>query len=101
MKKLLFFVLIMFIANLSFAQENEIDKRKSMQFGLKAGINISNLYNTEVKDFEADSKLGFSGVHLVTIPIGVYFGVQPELMFSQKGYKATGSIFGYYIYNNI
>ena len=34
-----------------------------------------------------------SGVFLA-IPIGTYIGIQPEVLFSQKGFKATGSILG-------
>lgn len=30
----------------------------------------------------------------MSIPIGTYFGIQPELLFSQKGFQATGRILG-------
>lgn len=95
MKKLVFiFALITLMANTIIAQDNEIDKRESMQFGFKAGVNISNVYDAEGEEFKADSKLGFAGGLFLRIPIGFYFGIQPELLFSQKGYKATGAILG-------
>lgn len=30
----------------------------------------------------------------MSIPIGMYMGVQPEILFSQKGFQATGNILG-------
>ncbi|MFC2111245.1 porin family protein [Bacteroidota bacterium] len=95
MKKLLLIIAVVaLMANISTAQENEIDKRENMQFGLKAGINNSNVYDTEGDDFNADSKFGFAGGLFVSIPIGFYFGIHPEILFSQKGFKATGAILG-------
>jgi hypothetical protein len=61
-------------------------------FGIKAGINISNLYDTKGDDFSNSSKIGFAGGVFLSIPIGKYLGFQPELLYSQKGYKGSGSI---------
>ncbi|MCF8296981.1 MAG: PorT family protein [Saprospiraceae bacterium] len=95
MKKLLLIIAaVALMANISTAQDNEIDNRESLQFGLKVGINNSNVYDTEGDEFSADSKFGFAGGLFVTIPIGYYFGIQPEILFSQKGFQATGSILG-------
>lgn len=73
-----------------YAQEK--DARDRMQIGLKAGINSSNVYDEVGDDFEADPMIGFAGGVFLSIPIGTYLGVRPELLFSQKGYTASGKI---------
>lgn len=70
------------------------DLRSSLLFGFKAGINYSNVYDSEGEDFQADSKVGFAGGFFLAIPMGQLFGFQPEILFSQKGYQSTGSLLG-------
>jgi hypothetical protein len=70
------------------------DNREKLFFGLKIGSNYSNVYDSQGEDFVADAKFGLAGGVFVSIPIGSYFGVQPEVLFSQKGYKSTGSFLG-------
>jgi hypothetical protein len=95
MKKLIFMIAaITMIAGNIYAQENTTDFREQFQFGLKAGANYSNVYNTRGEAFVADPKIGFAGGAFVAIPIGKYLGIQPELLFSQKGFQASGIILG-------
>ncbi|GAA4461290.1 hypothetical protein GCM10023093_05690 [Nemorincola caseinilytica] len=68
------------------------DTRTDLVFGLKAGINGSNVWDEQGQSFRADPKVGFVGGGYLGIPIGKYLGVQPELLFSQKGFKATDVI---------
>lgn len=75
-------------------QENRTDFRKRFTFGLKAGINASNIIDEKGESLSADGKIGFAGGLFVAIPIGKYFGIQPELLYSQKGFKATGVLLG-------
>lgn len=70
------------------------DNREAMSFGLKAGVNYSNVYDSESQNFVADSKFGFAGGAFVTIPFGKFIGIQPELLFSQKGFKSSGTYLG-------
>jgi len=63
-------------------------------FGVKAGANLSNVYDASGENFAADPKMGFAGGAFLSIPIGKYLGFQPELLYSQKGYKSTGTLFG-------
>jgi len=63
-----------------------------LSIGVKAGANLSNIYDSEGEDFEADSKLGFAAGAFLSIPIGTFLGVQPELMFSQRGLRGSGTI---------
>ena len=78
------------------AQEssNDTDNREKFQFGLKAGLNYSNVYDSKGEQFTADSKLGFTGGLLIAIPLGKYFGLQPEVLLSQKGFIGRGKILG-------
>ena len=87
-------VLVAFAAasSLSFAAVAQDDMREKFNFGLKAGINVSNIWDTEAEDFSADPKLGFAGGAFVTIPLGRLFAIQPEVMFVQKGFKGSGSV---------
>ena len=70
------------------------DKRDALSFGIKAGANYSNVYDEEGNDFVADSKFGFAAGVFVAIPLGKFIGIQPEVLYSQKGFKSTGTYFG-------
>lgn len=89
-------LLISFFALASFSQAQTSNDafRERLTIGPKAGINISNVYDSRGEDFEADSKVGFAAGVFLAIPIGPYLGVQPEVLFSQKGFSAEGSILG-------
>ena len=52
------------------------------------------MYDTKGQDFQADAKFGLAAGAFVSIPIGTIIGIQPEVLFSQKGFKATGSVIG-------
>ncbi|WP_162126094.1 porin family protein [Flavobacterium phycosphaerae] len=71
-----------------------VDNRDKMFIGIKGGVNLSNVYDSEGEDFVANSKFGFAAGGFIAIPIGKYFGVQPEVLFSQKGFKSTGTFLG-------
>lgn len=64
------------------------------QFGLKIGANYSNVYDAKGEEFTADGKAGLAAGAFLTIPIGKYLGFQPEVLFSQKGFQASGSVLG-------
>lgn len=70
------------------------DNRSKISLGIKGGVNLSNVYDSEGEDFVADSKIGFAIGGFVSIPLGSYFGIQPEVLFSQKGFKSTGTFLG-------
>jgi len=93
MKKIIIMVAaVTSLANICRAQETDL--RERLVFGLKAGANLSNVYDTQGDAFQPDSKLGFAGGAFLPIPIGKYLGIQPELLLSQKGFRATGMILG-------
>lgn len=74
---------------------NGQDKREKVDFGFKAGINLSNVWDSEGQEFKADSKIGFAGGVYMGIPIGKIIGIQPEVLISQKGFKGSGSLLGF------
>ncbi len=95
MKKLILIISVLgLIANNISAQENETDPRYQLQLGAKVGFNYSNVYDSKGEGFNADPKFGFAAGAFLAIPFGQYLGFQPELLFSQKGFKATGNVLG-------
>lgn len=101
MKKL-FLILIIFTisVDMSLGQDAADDFRSKLIFGLRVGANISNVYDEQADDMEADAKIGFATGAFLAIPIGTYIGIQPEIQFSQKGYQGAGtSATGNYTYS--
>ncbi len=73
---------------------SDTDTRDKVILGAKLGANYSNVYDSEGEDFVADAKLGFVAGGFVTIPLGKLFAVQPEILYSQKGFKGSGTLLG-------
>jgi len=103
MKKTIFLMMVAVAAIISTSiaqnapgnmQNTPTDFRNRIMFGLKAGVNFSNVYNSEGERFDADGKFGFATGAFIAIPIGTFIGIQPEILFSQKGFKGTGVILG-------
>lgn len=95
------FILTLLTATIGFTQETvSVDTRDSFKFGVKAGVNFANVYDEEGQDFVAEGKTGFAAGGFLSIPFGKVLGFQPEVMYSQKGFKATGNLLGFgYDYN--
>lgn len=89
MKKLILLMLV-----LTALINNSNAQNSGVSFGLKAGGNYSNQYDSKGGNFTSTSKLGFAGGAFLALPIGKYIGVQPEILFSQKGFIAKGSVLG-------
>jgi hypothetical protein len=98
MKKLysivLFFCLL--FANNAWAQDAQIvpDNRDRLMFGVKAGMNLANVWDEEGESFEADPVVGFAGGLFLGIPLGKLLGLQPEVLISQKGLQGRGILLG-------
>jgi hypothetical protein len=73
---------------------NAQDKRDNLQFGLKVGTNLSNVYDAQGQNFVAESKFGLAGGVFLSIPLGKVIGIQPEVLYSEKGFKSTGTLLG-------
>ena len=91
MKKL--FIASAFVL-LSFTSLNAQDSKSrfwdGFKVGIKAGANFSNVYDSQGEEFTADGKFGFVGGAFLEIPITEYIGGRPEVLYSQKGFKASG-----------
>jgi hypothetical protein len=74
--------------------QKSTDSRDALSFGLKGGINYSNVYDADSKYFITDSKIGLVAGVFVAIPLGKFIGIQPEIMYSQKRFKSTGTYLG-------
>ncbi len=74
--------------------QSSTDSRENFKIGLKAGANLSNIYDEQNQDYVAEKKFGFFGGAFLSIPVSKYFGFQPEVIYSQKGFKATGDFLG-------
>lgn len=108
MKQIKIFTLIacLFATSVLVAQDasssNATDSRNDLQIGFKGGANYSNLYDIRAQNFSANPLFGpvFGG--FLSVPIGTYLGIQPEVLYSAKGYSGQGSdlINGSYSYNS-
>ncbi|MBP1644620.1 MAG: hypothetical protein H6Q16_195 [Bacteroidetes bacterium] len=68
--------IILMVGNLS--AQNDNDTRNLLHVGVKAGINISNMYDSKNEEYQADPKIGFVGGIFVSIPIlDKIIGIQP------------------------
>lgn len=95
MKKLVIVLAAITSLNISGnAQENQTDFRDKATFGLKAGLNYSNVYDEQGDEFVASPKFGLAAGAFLALPFGKYFGIQPEVLISQKGFRATGVMLG-------
>ena len=89
---LMLIVAAMFFATTMVSAQSDASNRVSL--GLKFGANLSNVYDTQGEEFEADAKLGMATGLFITLPITHFLGIQPEILFSQKGYRGSGSVLG-------
>ena len=86
--------LILLMAVLTVMINNSKAQSNGILFGLKAGANYSNQYDSKNENFTSDSKLGFAGGAYLNFPLGSSIGFQPEILISQKGFKASGKLLG-------
>lgn len=71
-----------------------MEHRENLEIGIKAGVNISNVWDSKTEQFNVDPKAGIASGIFVAIPIGKFLGIQPEAMLSQKGFKGSGTLLG-------
>ena len=97
MKKIsLLTLMLASLTSIGVAQDgsSETDNREKFQFGLKAGLNYSNVYDEKGDEFNANAKFGLAAGAYMNIPMGKYLGIHPGVLVSQKGFQATGMILG-------
>lgn len=86
-------ILLLYVAP-SVAQINENIFRNKWEFGVKAGLNYANVYNTNTEVFSTNPRFGLVAGGVIRIPITPDIGVQPEMIISQKGFQGTGTLLG-------
>jgi hypothetical protein len=91
MKRLLLSAIIISTAIASsYAQK----ARDVFSLGIKVGSNYSNVFDSRGDQFVAEGKYGLAAGAFLSLPIGKFIGIQPEMIYSEKGFKATGSFLG-------
>jgi len=83
---LTFSVLIMTASSTLMAQSSDDNTNPTARFGIKGGLNVSNLYVKDVNDNNA--RFGFNAGFYGQILSSEAFAIQPELLFSTKGSQA-------------
>jgi hypothetical protein len=60
---------------------------QGVRFGVKAGANLSNLSGDLVNQDQYKNRFGFQGGVMVNFGLGDIISIQPEVLYSQKGFK--------------
>ena len=94
MSKFILMTVLAFIANAGIIQAQNSQSRfwDGLKFGIKAGANYSNVYDSQGDQFTADGKYGFVGGVFLEVPITDYIGVRPEILYSQKRLQSIRAI---------
>jgi len=88
MKKL-FFAVTIILASISVAEAQT-------GFGIRGGGNFSNLSGDLQNESRYENKVGFhAGVFLNFPVVGEFFSIQPELIYSQKGFENSEEEFSF------
>ena len=104
MKKVFILAISLLTAGVANAQTKTKSSTASVgavKFGVKAGVNLANIIKTGDNNFKTEFKPGFHAGIFVDIPVVDRLSFAPELVYSQKGYKTTGTslLGGAYDYN--
>ena len=68
--------------------------RDEFSIGIKVGSNYSNVFDSKGEQFVADGKYGLAAGAFLSLPVGKLIGIQPEVIYSEKGFKAMGVFLG-------
>ena len=63
---------------------------QSPSFGIKAGASLTNAVGSATTGANYKNKFGFHGGFVANLPVSDIFSIQPELLYSMKGYKFNG-----------
>jgi len=83
-------LILSLIFSISILKGQTSDENKA-RFGIKAGLNISNMYTKDVQD--KNTIFGFNGGLFLKVPVTSNFAVQPELLYTTKGSELTYNSF--------
>lgn len=83
MKKEIKTIAAIALMSLSFTAQSQTSSSNEAQFGVKGGVNFSNIYNEEVDDNNMLTSFN-AGVY-AAFPLNDFIAIQPEILYSQKG----------------
>jgi hypothetical protein len=63
--------------------KGQSSETNSVRFGIKGGVNLSNMYTKDVQD--KNILIGYSGGLFFKMPLTSNFSFQPELLYTKKG----------------
>ena len=69
----------------SFGMLHAQDNNVNTEFGVKGGLNMSNLYTDDADD--ENILYGFNAGVYATLPVSDFVAIQPELLFTTRGSK--------------
>lgn len=92
MKKIIFIVSAIVLLTTGQLMAQSDDRRENLELGIKAGVNLSNIWDDASSDFQYDSKVGGVFGAFIGIPMGKMLGIQPEVLISQKGFQGSGTL---------
>jgi hypothetical protein len=94
MKKMMMLTAVCLFAGTMGLYAQSASKPNLPKFGIRAGVNISNMVKSSDNDVTTGSKAGVNAAVFLDIPLASVFSIQPEVQFSQKGFKSSGSFLG-------
>lgn len=95
MKKIISIGALMLVTVIACSAKTTDDKNDGVRIGAKIGFNFANVYDSKGDNFNADPKFGLALGGFLVLPLGEKFGLQPELLFSQKGFEGSGRVLGF------
>lgn len=84
------FIAVLFVTVTSASaqvQQTSTENALSPKFGIKGGVNLTNMYVQDVSD--EHMKVGFNAGFFAKLPVARGFSIQPELLYTSKGAKET------------
>jgi hypothetical protein len=87
MKKLVILIALALAGQAFQANAQEESSERKVRFGIKRGLNLSTIYSQGNGDFHPTVKVGLVMGAFLTIPISPSLGLQPELLYSSKGFR--------------
>lgn len=100
-------LLTLTISYSAFAQDSNVDahedSRLEPHIGFKGGLSIATMVKSSDQSSISSTPLyAFNGGAVILLPLGKVIALQPEVLFSQKGYRATGTdLAGDYDYRRV
>src|SRR6266550_9396851 len=81
------------LSTAAFSQENKEHHHEGPvpRIGIKGGLSIATIIKTNDNSFSSTPLYGFNGGAVLQLPLCSVISLQPEILFSQKGYRTKGS----------